>query len=107
MVSVLVLIYILVLLIPLLYLLRLKYDKRVTHIDYGFLMIEFTKLDKACYLITLISLVLGIFIGIAMIWFEEVSNVGMKLVGTLGLIVLLGISVLVINRLIRAAGRYK
>lgn len=100
------LIYLIVLFILLLFLVTLKYDKRITHINFGSFMIEFNKIDKSCYLISLISLIAGISIGIYMIWFDDVSKIGFKLMGTLGLLLLLSISVIIFNRLIRVSGRY-
>ena len=90
------LIYLIVLLIPLLFLVTLNYDKRINHIKFGSFMID---------IISLVSLIAGISIGIYMIWFDDISKIGFKIIGTMGLSLLLSISVIIVNRLIRVTGR--
>jgi len=69
-------------------------------------MIEYSKIDKACYVISLICLILGISVSISLIWFENNSQIAEKIIGTLALIFVLCIGVLILNKLIRSSGRY-
>ena len=69
-------------------------------------MIEYSKIDKACYVISLICLILGISVSISLIWFENISQIATKVIGTLSLIFVLYIGVLILNKLIRSSGRY-
>ncbi len=69
-------------------------------------MIEYSKIDKACYVISLICLILGISVSISLIWFENNSQIAAKVIGTLPLIFVLCIGVLILNKLVRSSGRY-
>ena len=95
------------LLIPFFRIYKIKYDRRIDHIKIGSIMIEYSKLDKVCYSVALVSLVIGVVIGISMIWLENIDEIAAKIVGSLGLIFILCIGVLVLNRLIKSAGQFK
>ena len=69
-------------------------------------MIVFSVLDKFCYVLSLICLVVGVTIGILMIWLTDFSDLGLKLIGTLGLLFVLSVGTLFLNKLIRMIGRY-
>jgi hypothetical protein len=106
MVSFFVLFILVILLVLFVSIIKIKNDARIDHIKLGFIMIEYSKLDKICYLVALVSLVIGVVIGMSMIWFESIDKLAAKIVGSLGLIFILCIGVLVLNRLIRSAGRF-
>lgn len=88
------------------FLVRMQADDRVTHIRIGPLMIVFSVLDKLCYMVSLICLVVGVVIGILLIWRTDLSEIGFKLVGTTALLFVLSVGVLFLNKLLRSIGRY-
>ena len=98
--------FLIILIIPFLIIINIKYDSRVDHIKIGFIMIEYSRIDKICYSVALVSLFIGIVVGISMIWIEDIHKIATKVIGSFGLIFVLCIGVLVLNRLIRSAGRY-
>ncbi|MCZ6876167.1 MAG: hypothetical protein O7G88_21990, partial [bacterium] len=53
-----------------------------------------------------ICLVVGVTIGILMIWLTDFSDLGLKLIGTLGLLFVLSVGTLFLNKLIRMIGRF-
>ena len=85
---------------------RMPTDVRITHVRIGGAMIVFSVLDRLCYVLALICLVVGVAIGILMIWFTDFSDLGLKLIGTLGLLFVLSVGTLFLNKLIRTIGRY-
>lgn len=85
---------------------RMQADDRITHIQVGRVMIVFSALDKLCYVLSLICLVVGVVIGILLIWRPDFSEVGLKLVGTIALLFVLSVGVLFLNKLLRTSGRY-
>lgn len=85
---------------------RMSADDRVTHVWIGGVMIVFSVLDKLCYVLALICLVAGVTIGILMIWLTDFSDLGLKLVGTFGLLFVLSVGTLFLNKLLRTIGRY-
>ena len=87
-------------------LVRMNADDRITHIRIGGAMIVFSVLDKICYVLSLICLVVGVVIGILMIWRTDFSDVGFKLIGTVGLLFVLSVGTLFVNKLIRTIGKY-
>lgn len=86
---------------------NIKYDSRVDHIKIGFIMIEYSRIDKICYSVALGSLFIGIVVGISMIWIEDIQKIAAKVMGSFGLMFVLCLGVLILNRLIRASGRFK
>ena len=107
MVSFFVLFGLIILLVPFIIIFKTKHDDRIDHIKIGFIMIEYSKLDKICYSVALVSLFIGIVVGISMIWIEDIHKIATKVVGSFGLIFVLCLGVLILNRLIRASGRFK
>lgn len=85
---------------------RMPTDDRIAHVRIGGVMIVFSVLDKLCYILALICLVVGVTIGILMIWCTAFSDLGLKLIGTLGLLFVLSVGTLFLNKLIRTIGRY-
>lgn len=69
-------------------------------LEIGPLAIEFSPLDKACYLVAMLSVLVGVVVGIAMIWTDASDALG-KVAGTAGLLFAGSLFVLVLNRLMR------
>ena len=99
--------FLIILITPFLMIINIKYDSRVDHIKIGFIMIEYSRIDKICYSVALGSLFIGIVVGISMIWIEDIHKIATKVMGSFGLIFVLSLGVLILNRLIRASGRFK
>jgi len=107
MISFFVLFGLTILLVPFFIIFKIKYDSRVDHIKIGFIVIEYSRIDKICYSVALVSLFIGIVVGISMIWIEDIHKIATKVMGSFGLIFVLCLGVLILNRLIRASGRFK
>ena len=99
--------FLIILIIPFLMIINIKYDSRVDHIKIGFIMIEYSRIDKICYSVALVSLFIGVVVGISMIWIEDIQKIAAKVMGSFGLMFVLCLGVLILNRLIRASGRFK
>ena len=99
--------FLIILIIPFLMIINIKYDSRVDHIKIGFIMIEYSRIDKICYSVALGSLFIGVVVGISMIWIEDIQKIAAKVMGSFGLMFVLCLGVLILNRLIRASGRFK
>lgn len=99
--------FLIILIIPFLMIINIKYDSRVDHIKIGFIMIEYSRIDKICYSVALGSSFIGIVVGISMIWIEDIQKIAAKVMGSFGLMFVLCLGVLILNRLIRASGRFK
>lgn len=68
-------------------------------------MIVFSTLDKICYITSLISLVIGVLLGITTIWVKDFSDISFKIIGTVGLLFLLSVGIIFLNKLIKTVGR--
>ncbi|MFQ5542409.1 MAG: hypothetical protein ACE5E2_06220, partial [Candidatus Binatia bacterium] len=55
----------------------------------GAIMLEFSKIDKACYIVSLLSVLTGVATGILLLWGPKESELLWKLLGT-SIILLLG-----------------
>lgn len=63
-------------------------------------MIEFSRVDRICYFLATISVIVGVVSGIVLIWGPDVEEFG-RVLGTSGLIFVGAVFVLVLNRLMR------
>lgn len=73
------------------------------HISYGPVMIEFSKVDRVCYFIAAVSVVIGVISGIVLIWGPNAEQFG-RILATAGLMFVGAALVLVLNRLMRGRG---
>lgn len=70
---------------------------------YGLVMIEFSKVDRVCYSLAAVSVVVGVVSGIVLIWGPGADEFG-KVLATAGLVFVGAALVLVLNRLMRGRG---
>lgn len=71
----------------------------------GSTMIEFSKMDKVCYLVSLFSVLTGVATGILLLWGPKDSELMWKLFGTAVILFVGSIFTLQLNRLMRGPGK--
>lgn len=69
----------------------------------GALMIQFTKIDKACYVVSLLSVLTGVTTGILLLWGPNDSEVAWKLLGTSIILFVGSVFTLQLNRLMQGS----
>lgn len=69
----------------------------------GSMMIEFSKIDKTCYLVSLVSVLTGVATGILLLWGPKDSELVWRLLGTSIILFVGSIFTLQLNRLMRGS----
>ncbi len=69
----------------------------------GTVMIEFSKIDKTCYVVSLLSVLTGVATGILLLWGPKDSELAWKLLGTSIILFVGSIFTLQLNRLMRGS----
>jgi hypothetical protein len=67
----------------------------------GVMVIEFSKIDKICYVVSLLSVLTGVATGVLLVWGPKGSDLVWKLFGTSVILFLGSILTLQLNRLMR------
>lgn len=69
----------------------------------GGVVIEFSKIDKTCYVVSLLSVLIGVATGILLVWGPKGSDLVWKLFGTSIILFLGSILTLQLNRLMQGS----
>jgi len=70
-------------------------------IDYGGLVIPFSVIDRACYAVALLSVIVALILSLLMLWGPKEQEVVGKILSSAGLLFGAALLILVLNRLMR------
>lgn len=82
-------------------------DEYPDSVGVGGVVIEFSKIDKTCYLVSLLSVLGGVATGIVIVWGPKESELVWKLLGTSIILFLGSMFTLQLNRLMKGSHKSK